>query len=133
VGKQGHRKRTRQAARNSSVRPGPLNADLTDVLEGQLARFREKFGRDPQQDDPLFFNPDADTPERLTAPQDDALEQEMIAAMVEAGIDASLIYAYRKTGRIVTEQNAHLLSDEARLEWNAALDEYARLSKDQRG
>ena len=47
--------------------------------------------------------------------------------------DASLIYAYRKTGRIVTEQNAHLLNDEDRLEWNAALDEYKRLSKSQRG
>jgi len=41
-------------------------------------------------------------------------------------IDAALMYAYRKTGRIVTEQTAHLLNDEDQLEWNAALDEYAR-------
>ncbi|HSR09754.1 MAG TPA: hypothetical protein VLM42_21670 [Bryobacteraceae bacterium] len=43
------------------------------------------------------------------------------------------IYAYKKTGRIVTEQNQHLLGDEDRQEWDEALNEYERLSESQRG
>ena len=103
------------------------------MLKEQRAQFREKFGRDPEPDDPIFFNPDVATPEPLTPAQDDALDQEIIEAMGDAGIDAAIIYAYRKTGRIMTEQNEYLLSDDDRQEWNAALEEYARFSKDQRG
>jgi len=36
------------------------------------------------------------------------------------------IYAYKKTGRIVTEENKRLLSEEELDEWNDAIDEYHR-------
>jgi len=36
------------------------------------------------------------------------------------------IYAYEKTGRLVTEQNQHLLSEADLDEWDAAIEEYER-------
>ena len=44
-----------------------------------------------------------------------------------AGIDPRLIYASRKTGLLVTEENLDKLPAEALEEWNAALDEYDEL------
>lgn len=45
--------------------PEPFDFDDDDAveqaLEEQLRAFRAKFGRDPGPDDPLFFDPDAET------------------------------------------------------------------------
>ena len=49
----------------------------------------------------------------------------MVEAMKRAGIDPAFIYAFEKTGRLVTEQNQHLLPEGALDEWQAALEEYA--------
>jgi len=43
--------------------------------------------------------------------------------MANAGIDPRLIYASRKTGLLVTEENLDKLPEEALEEWNAALEE----------
>ena len=95
-------------------------------MEDQFQRFREKFGRDPGPDDPVFFDPDADTPQELAG---DRVDSEIVDAMVKAGIEPEKIYAYRKTGLIVTEQNWGLLSKEQQQEWEAAIAEYGeRLS-----
>jgi len=109
-----------------------LDAETAKTLKAQLTRFREEFARLPERDDPVFFNPYADTPEPVSPAQGDAIEHALIEAMGKAGIDAALIYAYRKTGRIVTERNQHLLNDQERYEWDGALNEYGRLSKSQR-
>ncbi len=44
--------------------------------------------------------------------------------MTEAGVDSAFIYAYRRTGLIVTTENEHLLAEEDREAWMAALAEY---------
>ena len=46
--------------------------------------------------------------------------------MVKAGIEPEKIYAYRKTGFIVTEENWGLLSEEQQQEWEAAIAEYGK-------
>lgn len=51
----------------------------------------------------------------------------MRAAFERAGVRPELIYAFDKTGRMVTEDNHHLLTAEDLAEWNAAIDEYRRL------
>ena len=91
------------------------------MLEEQRAAFRRKFGREPGPDDPVFFDPDADTPQPMDL---EAVERESIMAMVKAGIDPAFIYASRKTGLIVTEENQHLLTEEDRQAWMDALAEY---------
>ena len=44
--------------------------------------------------------------------------------MSAAGVRPEVIYAFRKTGRIVTEDNWHLLSEDDRKEWTDAVNEY---------
>ena len=86
-------------------------------------KFRKKFGDDPRPDDPIFFDPDADEPRPIS---DDRYEQAMVEAMAAAGIRPELIYAFKRTGRIVTERNQSLLTPEELREWDAAIDEYKR-------
>jgi hypothetical protein len=60
----------------------PIDAETERLLHKQLALFVEKFGRPHSPDDPVFLDPDADTPvppvekpdlftlvERLVAPR----------------------------------------------------------------
>jgi len=68
---------------------------------GQLEAFREKFGRDPEPGDPVFFDPDADTP---TVMSEDYLRREMNRWAATAGIDPSWIYAWNKTGMFLSGQ-----------------------------
>ncbi len=44
--------------------------------------------------------------------------------MYESDIPEFIIYAYMKTGRIVTPNNQHLLSQADLEEWNNAIDEF---------
>jgi hypothetical protein len=61
--------------------------------------FIDKHGREPGPNDPVFFDP----------PHPEHLEHMMVEDMKAAGLDPAFIYAFEKTGRIVTEQNQHLL------------------------
>lgn len=92
----------------------PISDDMKTVLEEQRRRFIEKHGREPGPNDPVFFD----------MPPLEQIEHQTVQAMKAAGLDPAFIYAYEKTGRIVTEQNMHLLSDEDLAEWQAAIDEY---------
>ena len=55
-------------------------------------------------------------------------EDEVMAAMMavfkQAGTPPDIVYAAQKTGRIVTVENQHLLSEDELAEWNAAVEEY---------
>ena len=48
----------------------------------------------------------------------------MVEAMKKAGLDPALIYAFEKTGLLVTEENQDLLPDKDVAEWAAAIEEY---------
>ena len=48
----------------------------------------------------------------------------MIQAMGQAEIDPASIYAYRKTGLLLTTENRDLLSKEDLAEWQSAIQEY---------
>jgi len=43
-----------------------LGEDMCDILQEQRRAFLEKFGREPGPSDPVFFDPDYDTPTPLT-------------------------------------------------------------------
>jgi hypothetical protein len=52
----------------SALNWNPGTADslvMQEAFEANLQAFREKFGRDPGPDDPVFFDPDADEPTPL--------------------------------------------------------------------
>jgi len=60
-----------------------------------------------------------------------------MATMMEvfrlAGTPPHIVYAAQKTGRIVTDENHHLLSGEEMAEWDAAVAEYQRQQRGRRG
>lgn len=103
---------------------GPEGEEMMDALRAQLDRFREKFGREPNDDDPLFFDPDCDEPTPLT---EEKIEAEMVSAMQMIGVDPALIYAYQQTGLIVTEDNMSLMAQEDLDEHLAAVARYRNL------
>lgn len=102
----------------------PEIADL--VIREQTEAFRRKFGRDMGSQDPLFFDPDADRPQPLSDENHEQLIEEMTTVMEEAGIHPAHIYAFRKTGRMVSEENLDRLSPAELKEWHSALREYKR-------
>ena len=52
------------------------------------------------------------------------LREDMIEAMTRAGVRPALIYAYKKTDMIVTEENRKKWSKKDIAEYNAAIDEF---------
>ncbi len=58
---------------------------------------------------------------------------QILSAAGKAGVRPELIYAMRKTGRIVTESNQTLLTDEELQEWRDAIGEYLALVDKQQG
>ena len=120
---------TRKIKRRKSMRGRTIKLDpeSMDMMHRQLQAFREKFGREAGPNDPVFFDPDADTPQPF--PLEKYLE-ESTEAMVAAGIRPEIIYAHRKTcGLIVTEGNLEKLSAEDIAEWEAAIEEYLEKTK----
>jgi hypothetical protein len=79
--------------------------------ETRVQDFRETFGREPGPQDRLFW----DEPEHL--------EHRLSQAMREAGLPPCFIYAFEKTGRLVSEENVDLISQEDLDEWQAAVAE----------
>jgi hypothetical protein len=98
-----------------------MNAETAAIIENQIQKFREKFGREPGPKDPIFFDPDSFTPQPYRLGQ---FQSETEKAMSEAGIRPEVIYAYRKTGLVVTEENYKKLPADARAEWEEAVKEY---------
>lgn len=102
-----------------------LNKEAKAAIEHQLLAFRKKFGREPGPDDPIFFDPDADTPQpypeqKLTGNWNEMFDE----AVRTAAIPPELAYACKKTGLIVTESNKRMFSKEQLQEWNDAVQEY---------
>lgn len=52
---------------------------------------------------------------------------ESSGAPSRAGSPPEFIYAFDKTGRLVTEMNLHLLAEHEIQEWTNAVEEYRRL------
>src|SRR5215831_15004340 len=124
----GKKKKWNKSKKKRNPRPGfksiPLTPDPAKSLAEQAQRFTEKFGRPPGPDDPLFFDPSADEPRPII---DEVVDQHMLEAMHKAGVRPALIYAYQKTGRLVTRENRTYLTRAELKEWNDAVDEWKRV------
>ena len=104
-----------------------MHPELEDVFKEQRKLFIKKFGREPGPDDPIFFDPDADTPQFIPGQTRERLIEQMIEAMRNAGIDEGYIYAYMKTGLLITEEDVDLMRPEELEEFEEAIREYERL------
>jgi hypothetical protein len=66
--------------------PAPVLSALLEIAKVRFAVFRERFGRDPEPDEPLLFDPDQDQP--TEANKEDCRIQVLSAALaskVDAG------------------------------------------------
>jgi hypothetical protein len=100
---------------------GKIEEELMKTMKQQRELFRKKFGREPESDDPLFFEPDAEEPMPI---EWHLVRDEVVRGMAAVGVDPAIIYAFRKTGLIVTEDNLGQMPPEAVEEWMAAMDDY---------
>ncbi len=96
-----------------------MTPELEKAFKEQRKRFIEKFGREPTPDDPIFFDPDADTPQPYS---EENFNKTFIEDMRNAGIDERYIKAYKKTGLLVTEDNMDLLTPEEIEEFEEAME-----------
>lgn len=99
----------------------PLDAAL---LKEQFEAFCKKFGQDPKADDPIFFDSESAEPTPLPDSAMAGAFSELEAALDEIGAPPAVIYAFRKTKRLVTEENQQYLSTPEQEEWDAAICEY---------
>jgi hypothetical protein len=55
--------KTNKNGKDQSSRGVKLPKMVVSAIEAQREAFRQKFNRDPNPDDPVFFDPDADQPQ----------------------------------------------------------------------
>src|SRR5262245_54783208 len=101
----------------TSCRSAPLGA----ILQRQREKFIARYGREPGPEDPIFFD----------VPSDDEYDAVVTKEMEQAGVAPAVIYAFRKTGRIITEENAKFVPASALEAWRHAIDEYEALMEAQ--
>ena len=100
---------------------GPETAGASEMnaaLAAQEDMFKAKFGREMGADDPIFFDPDTDTPMPLS--MDTAFEGIREAAE-RAGVDVAYIDAWQEVGYMVTEANKHTFSHAEVMAWEQAV------------
>ena len=54
----------------------------------------------------------------------EVIDQHLLEAMHQAGVRPALIYAYQKTGRLVSQENKEHLTKAELKEWTEAVDEW---------
>lgn len=87
--------------------------------------FREKWGREPGPDDPLFWRPGVDHPVALPDGMANDFFEKGLRAMEDAGLmPAAWFYAARKCERMVMPQSREKYSEEELRAWDAAVAEY---------
>jgi hypothetical protein len=107
-----------------------ITARTREIVERHKEAFRHKFGREIGPGDPLFFDPDKDVPTPIDPKR---MEDETVAALRKAGVAPQIIFAYKRTGRLLMKDNLANYPPEARAEWKAAIDEYFRLEEQASG
>jgi hypothetical protein len=102
-----------------------MSKEMRQMMEEQKQRFRAKFGRDPRPEDPVIWDDNAAEP---TPASVEDIHQTILSALIAAGSPPEFVYAFDKTGRLVTESNMHLLTPEEYQEWVDAVEEFRRLN-----
>jgi hypothetical protein len=72
-----------------------MSPELHDAMLAQREAFRRKFGRDPGPNDPVFFDPDADTPLPISQQR---IESELVEAARRSGLDPAKVKKLMRDG-----------------------------------
>ncbi|NEC23601.1 hypothetical protein [Streptomyces parvus] len=107
----------------------PEGRAMSDGLKDQREWFREKFGREPGPDDPLFFDPDADEPIPITEEYLNERISEFADRAPEMGIDPAFFHAWREVGYIVTAANRNMFTKAEILAYTRAVNRHRRAAQ----
>jgi hypothetical protein len=107
-----------------------MHPEGVKALLEQREAFRAKFGRDPGPNDPVFFDPDKDTPTRM---EPGRIGREMAQDMRAIGTPEHFVRAFEKTGLILTPENMGNMTEDDVAEWNAAVEISIQQLRDERG
>jgi hypothetical protein len=100
----------------------PMTEEVTEVLRRLRQAFIDKHGREPEPDELLFSD----------LPHPEHLEAMLVEDMKKAGLHPAFIYAFERTGLLVSEENQHLIPEKDLEDWRSAIDEYrSKRSKQQ--
>jgi hypothetical protein len=99
----------------------PVGRDVMEALEQIRRAFKKKFGRDLRPGEPVFFDPDEDTPKLIDL---EKYRRAVVAGMRSAGVDPAHVYAFERSGYFVTDQNRSMIPDLGLREWDAAVGEW---------
>lgn len=67
-----------------------------EVFRMRYRAFCERFGRDPEPDEPLFFDPAQDLP---VAPEPAVIRAQVLAAASAAGVDGHIVLGFMRLDR----------------------------------
>lgn len=107
----------------------PMSPEIHDEMLRQKQSFRDKFGRDPGPNDPIFFDPDADTPKPIDPEKTRAV---MVQAMKDAKVDPAKIYAFEKISLLPTAETMDAIGPKGMADWQSAVQEYEQKHKKRR-
>jgi hypothetical protein len=81
-------------------RRGPIEERIAiatlEVFRIRYRAFFERFGRDPEPDEPLFFDPDQDQP---VAPEPAVIRAQVLNAASAAGVDGHIVLTFMRLDR----------------------------------
>jgi hypothetical protein len=97
---------------------------LVEQLTRLRAAFIARFGREPQADEPLVFDPASDVPVPFRHAN---VKPEVHAAMVAAAVPAHILYAYERTGLLLSKEAAAKTAPDKLDAYRVAMDEFAAL------
>ncbi|MFE7589297.1 hypothetical protein ACFU6K_07835 [Kitasatospora sp. NPDC057512] len=100
--------------------------EMQESLEKQFAAFREKFGREPEPHDPIFFDPDADEPVPLSRGSFDSMMQDAVDAASAAGIDPAFVHAWQEVGYVVTTETLDMFTTAEVIAYRRAVERHRR-------
>lgn len=95
------------------------------LLECQRALFRQKFGREAQVEDPIFFDPDGKEPQPIITEKhaSEPIEQ-LCQRLSNAGVDPAFLFAIRKTMQLGMAAPPSMYREIDVGQWLKAVDEY---------
>jgi hypothetical protein len=73
------------------------------VFRMRYRAFFERFGRDPEPDEPLFFDPAQDEP---VPPEPAVIRAQVLAAASAAGVDGRMVLSFMRLDRLARPREA---------------------------
>lgn len=114
------RRRKKPRQHSGKVR---MSAEERDILLRQREAFIAKFGREPGEGDPDFFDPTKDVPTPID------LEEELLDIMSKTNAPPEFVYACKKTGLMGFDPDKSRWPADRIQEWDQAIEEYFALQE----